>query len=476
MTLRDYQLDAIAAARAEIRAGRKRIIIHSGTGTGKTVIASEITKSAVRHGKRVLFLAHRKELIDQAHAKLAMFGVEAGVVMASDKRRKPWAPVCVASVATLVRRAVKPAAELIIIDECHRAPADSYVKVLESYPGAVVLGLTATPIRSDDRGLGDMFETMVSCPSVAEMMRLPDPATGRPYLVSTRVFAPPFNTTALHVRAGEYAKEDLAKACNKPKLIGSIVEQWMKHARGRRTVAFAVGVEHSQNIVAEFVAIGVPAEHLDGNTEPNLRRDILARLESGETTVVSNVGVLTEGWDCPAVAAVVLARPTKSTGLFLQMCGRALRPFPGKSDCLILDHANCHAEHGFVDDEREWSLDSEKRGGAKKSDPSLSVATCRNCFGTFRRGPHTCPYCGWAIEVQGRKVEVDEGQLEEIRRERKALAVEEWRAKVTGDKRREKFEEFREIARVRGYKAAWPYVRFKIMFGHEVPREWRQGV
>ncbi len=473
MILRDYQLQAIADARTELRAGRKRIIIHSGTGTGKTVIAAEITKSAVKNGNRVLFLAHRKELIDQAHAKLASFGVEAGVLMASDPRRKPWLPVCVASVPTLARRSVRPRAELIIVDEVHRAPADTYVKVLESYPGSVVLGLTATPIRSDSRGLGDLFETMVSCPSVAEMMRRIDPDTGKPYLVSTRVFAPPgVDTSKLHTVAGEYARDEMAKMCDRPKLVGSIVEHWMKHARGRQTVAFAVGIEHSQHIVEEFIAAGIRAEHLDGKTDPDERKRILERLSNGTTTIVSNVGVLTEGWDEPRVSACILARPTKSMGLFLQMCGRALRPFPGKPDCLILDHANCHAEHGFVDDERTWSLDAAARRKGDKPDDAPAVTTCRACFGTFRSGPDHCPYCQAVIEKQERKIEVEEGALEELRR---AEAIDKWRSGVSEDKKRLHFEQLRQLGSERGYKAGWALVRFQSIYHTHPPKEWRDA-
>lgn len=472
MILRDYQLRAVDDARALIRAGRKRIIIHSGTGTGKTVIASEITKSAVSRGHRVLFLAHRKELIDQAHGKLHAFGVDAGVLMASDPRRKPWSAVCVASVPTLVRRDIKPKANLLIIDECHRAPADSYLKILKAYPGAVVLGLTATPIRSDSRGLGDLFETMVSCPSVAEMMQRIDPETGGPYLVSTRVFAPPgLNLNGVHVARGDYKSDELAKVCDKPRLIGSILENWQKHASGRQTVVFATSVEHSQHIVAEFLGAGVKAEHLDGTTPKLEREAILRRLEGGETTIVSNVGVLTEGWDSPPTSCVVLARPTKSTGLFLQMCGRALRPYPGKVDCLILDHANCHAEHGFVDDEREWSLDAGV-GRAGGSDQGISVALCKRCFATFRRGPAKCPYCGWLIEKQSREIAVESGALEEIKREKKLKAIDEWRKGTSDNERRNKFEEFRHIAATRGYKKSWPYIKFKVIFGHDVPKEW----
>jgi DNA repair protein RadD len=474
MTLRDYQLQAIEDARAEIRAGRKRIIIHSGTGTGKTVIAAEITKSALKNGKHVLFLAHRKELIDQALGKLAAFGVEAGVLMASDPRRKAWLPVCVASVPTLARRQNKPRAELIVLDECHHARADTYTKILDEYPAAVVLGLTATPVRSDSRGLGDLFESMVSCPSVAEMMRRVDPETGKPYLVRTKVFAPPgADTSQLHARGGDYRAEEMAKVCDKPKLIGSIVDHWVRLAYGRQTVVFAVGVEHSLHIVTQFVKAGIRAEHLDGETKPDVRAGILARLNSGATTVVSNVGVLTEGWDAPPVSACVLARPTASTGLFLQMVGRALRPYPGKVDCLILDHANCHAQHGFVDENRQWSLASGyERAAPHVGDLVISITTCRACFGTFRACVDVCPYCGAPVQRKVRRIEVEPGELEEMRRASKEAAIENWREKVTDEEKRRRYREWVAMAAVSVKADGTPYspkfaaAKFFHTFGH----------
>lgn len=481
MILRDYQKDAVSDTRHKIVAEKKkRIIIHSGTGTGKTVIGSEITRLAIANGTRTLWLAHRKELINQGYRKLLENGIESSVIMASDSRNKPWLPVAIASVPTLVNRKVKPVAQLIIIDEAHRAPAASYLKILESYPDAVVLGLTATPCRaSNDKGLGDMFETMVSCPSVGEMMQRINPETGTPYLVSVVVYEPkrPDISKVETGINGDYAVSGLSKVYSNPVIVGSIVDHWMKLGRYRRTILFAAGIEDSKGFVAKFKEKGVRAEHLDGTTHPDLRDAILKRLETHETEIVSNVGVLTEGFDSPPTSCVILARPTKSVGLFLQMCGRALRPFPGKKDCLILDHAGCHSDHGDVDEDREWDLNAgvKRRLPQEGDDTSPGIVTCRQCARRFRYGPKRCPSCGYENPVKSRTIQVVDGELVERQRaEQKTMAIEAWRTRLTEDEKRAKFEEWRETGIKRSYKPAWCALTFKRIFGTWPPKAWME--
>lgn len=471
MNLRDYQLAVVDECRAHIANDVRRILIFSGTGTGKTVIASEITKSAVALGNRVMFLAHRKELIDQAYNKITSFGVECGVLMASDPRKKIWLPVQVASVPTLANRSHKPKADLIIIDEAHHSRASTYEQIIQCYPESVILGLTATPCRADGKGLNDLFDVMVSCPSIANMMSRKDPSTGLPYLVSTRTFAPNgINTEKIKVRGGEYDKKESAAAFDKPTIIGDIVAEWLKHAKGRTTIVFAAGVDGSKHLIEKFVAAGVHAEHLDGTTPKEEREGILGRLNSGETVIVSNVGVLTEGFDCPKVSCIVLARPTKSMGLYLQMVGRALRPFPGKPDCLILDHVLCTIEHGFVDEEREWSL----AAGVERADAEKvpSVARCKQCGHTFYSGPDLCPNCGAPIPKQPREIRHLDGELEELQRAQKQEAIENWRTRITPEKKKVRYLELRRQARDKGYKPTYAFVKYKVEFKELPPWEW----
>ncbi len=332
--------------------------------SGKTTIAGEMIRSAAARDKRILFLAHRKELISQCSRRLADMGVDHGIIRANDSRRRPWLRVHVCSVPTLIRRNPLPPADLIFIDEAHRARGASYEQILKQYPQAVCIGLTATPARSDGRGMGRLFSSMVECPSLGEL-------TEMGHLVPTRVFAPARpDLTGVHTTAGDYKKDELARAVDKPKLVGDVVSHWMKYARERLTVVFAVSIAHSRHLRDEFLQARIAAEHLDGETPERERDAILERLSSGRTQVLCNVGVLTEGWDCPATSCAILARPTQSVGLYLQMAGRILRPHPGKLDALILDHAGCTLQHGFIDEERV------RRHPAGGSQPAELDARC----------------------------------------------------------------------------------------------------
>jgi superfamily II DNA or RNA helicase len=252
------------------------------------------------------------------------------------------------------------------------------------------------------------------------------------YLVRPRIFtsdvAP--DLKGITVRAGDYAPGELAAACDRPTLVGDIVAHYQRHGGGQRAVVFAAGVEHSRHLTEAFRAAGIAAEHLDGKTPAEERDAILTRLREGSTRVVSNVGVLTEGWDEPLVGVVILARPTKSVALMLQMAGRGLRPAEGKS-AVLLDHAGCVAAHGAPQDPREWSLAGKaKRAGATGGASPLK--RCPECGRMVERTEPVCPECGYEWPAaECRPLEQVEGDLREITEaELEARAVERQRKAV----------------------------------------------
>jgi DNA repair protein RadD len=248
-----------------------------------------------------------------------------------------------------------PDAALVVVDEAHHAPAQTYRQLLRAYPEALILGMTATPCRGDGRGLGDIFEMMVETPPVAELIELG-------FLVGTRVYAPSRpDLTGVRVERGDYVERQLADRMDRPQLVGDVVTHWLRLAERRRTVVFASGVAHSVHLRDEFRAAGIWAEHIDGSTPVEQRDEILKKVDAGTVEVVCNAMVLTEGWDCPAVSCLVLARPTRHMGLYRQMVGRVLRPAPGKTDALTLDHAGAVFEHGFVEDPVLWTLATNRR-------------------------------------------------------------------------------------------------------------------
>jgi DNA repair protein RadD len=284
--LRPYQTDVINRLRAAALIHR-RVLLVAPTGSGKTVIASAIVQGAVAKGKRVLFLAHRRELIDQAASKLWACGIDAGIILAG-RRPRPEQPVQVASVQTLWTRAFRgtsmeaPLADVIVVDEAHHVRAQTYGKILDHYPNAVVLGLTATPCRGDGRGLGNVFGTLVECPGVQELIDLS-------FLVPTKVYAPSTpDLSGIRVERGDYVESQLAERVNTDRLVGDIVDHWLRLAEGRKTVVFATGVAHSLHIRDEFRRSGVWAEHIDGTTPIEEREAILKRLSEGTVKVVTN--------------------------------------------------------------------------------------------------------------------------------------------------------------------------------------------
>ena len=438
IALRPYQLDAVERVREQLRAGSRRVLIVAPTGSGKTVLAAHIMACAVESGRRVLFVAHRRELIDQCYRKLQDSGVApVGVIMSGDPRRNPGASVQVASIDTLRHRA-KPLADLVIVDEAHRALAKSYVDLAAMYPAAVHLGLTATPYRADGQGLCDAYDTLVVVASPRELI-----AEG--FLVEPLVYSPGAHEmpdlSTVQIKGGDYEEGALAQAMDRPALVGNIVDHWLRYAEHQRTVAFAVSIAHSKHLVERFQAASVAAEHLDGTTPTKERAAILGRLETGTTRVVVNVGVLCEGWDQPSVKCCVLARPTKSTGLYLQQAGRILRPWTDPTTglparAILIDHAGCVLEHGLPQGDRELSLD-----GPVKAPPPV---------------------------VKKDKSDDEDPRPARVLQETEGELVALTEAGM--DDRRVEWDRLCATAQERGYKPGWTYYRFKELYGSAPPR------
>ena len=470
-TLRPYQADVIARVRERIAAGQRRVLLVAPTGAGKTVIAASFVRDALAEGKRVLFLAHRRELITQAARKLHELGCDHGVLLPGHATRL-HVRLQIASVATLHARAVRshlvelPPADTIVLDEAHHVRARTYLRLLEQYPAAIVLGLTATPVRGDGRGLGNVFNTMVECPAISQLI-------GGGYLVPTRVYAPTEpDLKGVQIQAGDYAEAQLAERMDRPKLVGDVVEHWLRLAQGRKTVVFATGVQHSVHLRDEFRRSDIMAEHIDGATPPEQRDAILAQLAAGRIEVVTNAMILTEGWDQPDVSCLILARPTKSLGLYRQMVGRVLRPFPGKTDALILDHAGATLIHGYAEDNIEWALDTDRRAvnhsqAARGRSGATTLTTCPECS-AIRNAGDACPRCGWQPARRAAPVAVADGDLVETRRGGGAVPPAHSPGAKEGF-----YRQLLWIAREKNYKAGWAAQKFREKFHHwPATRSW----
>ena len=458
MKLRDYQTKSIEDTRLALAQGNRRPVVVLPTGAGKTVIAAHMIRATAAKGNNALFLAPRRELVYQTSEKLQTFGVNHGVLMAGEPSSM-FPAVQVGCIPTMHRRCIQgdkplPRANLVLVDEAHLSVARTTREIIDRYvdQGAVVIGLTATPCRSDGAGLGQIYDTLVEGPSIAELI-----AQG--YLVRPRYFsgkAP--DLKGVRVQAGDYNKKQLGERVNTVELVGDVVENWARLAQGRPTVVFSVNVSHSMALAENFQAVGIRAEHVDGRTDNQERAEILQRLHSGETEVLCNCQVATYGLDIPPVSAIVLARPTKSIAAYFQMIGRGLRTFPGKSDCLVLDHAGSVANLGFVEQEMPWSLDGKEkvqdRISSKRSDPD--PITCGDCGHTFKP-ERECPNCG-ADQGQrySKAIEAHEAQLQEIGKGETTVSMED---------KRQFFGELKAIADQYGYADGWTAHKYRERFG-----------
>jgi DNA repair protein RadD len=461
--LRPYQRDVIDEFHRRVEQGCRRIILVAPTGSGKTIIGAEIIRAKARARKPVLVLAHRREIISQTGEKLHNLGIAHGVIQAGFPTR-PLEDVQVASIQTLHRRAIHaetmqlPRANLLVIDEAHHCPANTYRKIIESYPEAILLGLTATPCRGDGRGLGGIFETIIECPQVAPLIE-------QGFLVKTRVYAPVNpDLTGVRTQAGDYVENQLADRMDRPKLIGDIVTHWHKFGERRKTVAFTVNVAHSVHLRDEFIKSGVRAEHIDGSTPKGERDASLARLASGEIEIVSNCMVLTEGWDMPEAGCIILARPTKKMGLFRQMIGRVLRPAEGKTDAIVLDHSGAVYRHGFVEDAVCWTLDPERRAESpahttRCEGHNSRLLECTQC-GAIRVAGEPCSHCGFLPQRPPRPIRHEDGELAEVGRDRRINPN-----LYDPETRRQWHGMLAYIAEERDYQPGWIAHKFKEKFG-----------
>jgi len=456
LTLRAYQQEAIEKTRAAFAARHRSILIVSPTGSGKTVLAAELIRNAVSRGRKGLFLADRLELIDQASAKLDQVPVEHGIIMADHWRRRPEAPVQVASVPTLHRREGRPKADLVVADEAHKSLAPSYRRIIENYlqNGATVLGLTATPYLYDGRGLGELYSEMVVVAQTPDLIR-------DGWLVPIETFAPGSPELAgVSVKRGDYDQGELEQACDRPTLVGNIVETWKKLAENRSTCVFAVSKKHARNLQQEFLAAGVAAEYLDDATPLTERRAVTARIASGESLVVANVGILSLGWDMPRVSCVVMARPTLSKALYLQQAGRGTRPHPGKDRLILLDHAGNVWRHGLPEVPQKFSLEGLLKPTKKDEMKPSGIRICPQCFGVSPAGASRCRVCNEPFPANERKLVLRNGSLDQV-----TDTGGSWAVRIDPEEQVRLLAKWSALGSARGYKPGYAVAVFRSSFG-----------
>ena len=457
--LRDYQRSAIDKIRNYFAKGKKNVLLVAPTGSGKTVIASSMIDQALSKGKSCLFVAHRRELVMQCSRKLADFRVNHGVLMAN-KSETEEAKAQVASVQTFTSRKdrddfVKPQADLVILDEAHRSVSNSFQELINEYPNAYVVGLTATPCRSDGRGLGNIYDELVEAASIQELI-------DQGYLVPNRILAPTMpDLKGIKIVAGDYEKRSLDKKMNTPKLVGDIITHWQLHGENRPTVVFASSINHSQQIARMFNNFGIAAGHIDGVMPELEREQQLNDLDTGKIKVLCNCQVLTEGWDQPKVSCVIIARPTRSYVMYLQMVGRSLRPAPNKKDTLIIDHSGSVYQHGFPEDTPAWILTEDKIDLVPKEEQPIDKQpfTCIKCDTVYKptKDNPECPNCAFVPTKKETELLIKEGRLVELKKEK---------TEPTAIEKQIFYSQLKHYGKSKGFKPGWADWTFKEKYGH----------
>ena len=399
LPLRDYQQKSVEQV-LDLFTQVQRVLVQQPTGAGKSLIIAALVKEFVSRGEPVLLVAHKVELIRQLrdHVK-KWIGIEPGIIANKQQfKRNPEALIQVGSIQALSRFRELPRAGLVVIDEAHHSHARTYSKLFSWYKESYFLGVTATPLRLDGRGLRFLYngvpgyEALVEGVSVRELIE-----TG--YLCDFKLFAASNvldpAAAGIRTRAGDWVQDELAEYAEGCLLYGDVVETWETHAKGRRTVVYPVSVKYSQELCQEFKDKGYPAEHLDADTPAKEREGILERFRSGETLILCQHSIIIEGVDVPSIGAVVFARPTKSLTIWFQAIGRALRPAEGKEHCILIDHTTTHQNLPLPDFELEWSLDPISLPKGEKG-----VIQCPKCNHVYRLTEDekitqlsTCPSC-----------------------------------------------------------------------------------
>lgn len=430
LTLRDYQTELLNAARASYRSGHRRPCLVAPCGAGKTVIVAEMARLSTQRGNRVLFLAHRRELIEQTGRTLHNAGVD-------------MALCSVMMVQTACRRIerIQPP-DLIIVDENHHAKAASYRKVLDAFPDAKAIGVTATPARLDGSGLGDVNDDLVQGVSAKWLI-----AHG--YLAPYRYYAPSVaDLTGVRIRHGEFDARQAESVLVQRAIFGDVIGHYRRLADGRKAICYCSTIEHSRRMAQAFCDAGIQAEHLDGDTDNAERARIVERFRAGETMILCNVDLISEGFDVPDCSCAILLRPTHSLTLYIQQSMRCMRYLPGKT-AIIIDHVGNYARHGMPDDDRQWTLEGNKKRAGSRENNSVFVKQCDECYAVVPTATAVCPECGFEFPRQCRTLdEVQDAKLDEVKGFTLNLVT-------PADCR--SYEELLAYAQSHGYKRGWAY-------------------
>lgn len=460
MKLRDYQERVIHELRDGFRSGHMRQILALATGSGKTVVASHLIHNAARKGHKSLFIVDRVELIEQAVTHLDAMGLRVGVLQGENTFYTGKDDAVVASIQTIRARSA-PLSGFVIIDECHLLHR-AHIELMHLWNAVPFIGLSATPIRKD---LGKYFTNLVRGPSVEQL-------TMEGALVPVKAFCPSRemlnNALAdVSIRKGDFVEKELSQVLNSKKLIGDIVKTWLEKAEGRKTLCFSVDVAHSKSIVEDFIEAGIPAVHVDGYMQQSERDEIIQAFRDGVYIILSSVNVLGIGFDVPEVGCGILARPTLSEALDMQQKGRLIRPWNGKENAIILDHAGNCVRFGLPIHFSVPDLHDEDRQTAVHKRSQKKMATCQDCGALLEPSQENCPDCGSIRPIR-------KGDVEHLQ-EANLIGYgsnDSGSHEPTDEDRKRWYQGFKWYTETRGKKSGYAFFLFQDKFKSKPPFLW----
>lgn len=443
INLRNYQKNLILDIRTSIRRGNKAVVSVLGCGGGKSIIQGTIAANATAKGNRVLFLVHRKELCEQITSTFQMCGVDFNLCT-------------VGMVQTVCKRLSTIAnPDIIITDECHHSTANTYRKIYNAFPDAILLGFTATPCRLNHGGLGEVYSDLITSVSTRWLIE-------NNYLSPYKYYSVKLaDTSGLHIRAGEYKADEVNELMQNKEIYGETVKQWERIAKNKKTIIYCASVEASRMTAKEFQDAGYSSYSLDGTSAKNERISVMERFRNGDIKILCNAELFGEGLDVPDCECVVLLRPTQSLTLYIQQSMRSMRYMPGKT-AIIIDHVgNCY-QHGLPDDDRTWTLEPKKN-----QENMIKIRECQNCFAVYPPTKSKCPYCGYEAtkEVQRKDKKIVDIDLVEVKRQ------ENLRNTRLQDAELSNWAEIVEFQKAKKYKFAW-CIRYATAHGIDVPSKY----
>lgn len=455
--LRSYQQETIDKVYQSMRSGHRRIVVQQPPRTGKTVIMAEIARKTTAKGNRVMFIIHRKEVLEQAIETFKLQGVDMNLTT-------------MGMVQTLTRRINqldKP--QLILVDEAHHALAKSYLNILDAFPNAYVLYFTATPIRTGHEQLDQIADDIVTGKSIKWL-------TDHHFLAPFHYYGlGDIDRSKLRKSNGDYSSESMDQAISH-EIYGHIVEQYQRLAKGKQAVVYCHSIESAKKITQQFEQAGITAAEVDGNTEVALRDELVQKFRDQKLTILVNVNLFTEGVDLPNVDCVIMARPTSSLALYLQFSMRCLNPREGKT-AIIIDHVDNFLTFGLPNNDRNWSeaiVTKDKRKAKSSTENGPAIAQCNYCFGTFYRDQivnDCCPLCGHELKKETKDYKIVNVDLQEIKENQAVNHRKAMIKKILSDQvmanvadksvgQLHTLKEFQAYANLHNYSPGWAWYQF----------------